>query len=216
MDYDLAQDSIKEGGTWLDVRLADEHAGYAFDNSINVPLSMVRERANSLDPEVKYIICCDTGRRSASAAFLLSQRGFDVCVLEGGMNKSIPAELLDATTDSRGEAVTDKTAAVEAEIPASDAQRTSPGTRNDAVKDLGKLARLQRERDEARKESQAAKNQLAELRQEISDLQTHMTGYIAKAIQLESTVQQQKKAREALTEHIDKLVDQLTSPAKRK
>jgi CRP-like cAMP-binding protein len=216
MDYDLAQALVKEGGTWLDVRLADEYAGYAFDNSTNVPLSMVRERANSLDPEIKYIICCDTGRRSASAAFLLSQRGFDVCVLEGGMNKSIPAELLGVTTDSRGEAVTDKIAAVDTEVHDSEVQRTSPGTRNDEVKDLGKLARLQRERDEARKESQATKNQLTELRQEISDLRTHMTGYIAKAIQLESTVQQQKKAREALTEHIDKLADQLTSPARRK
>ena len=43
-----------------------------------------------------------------------------------------------------------------------------------------------------------------------------MTSYIAKAIQLESVVQQQKKAREALTERIDRLCDQVTSPAKRK
>ena len=54
-------------------------------------------------PARKYIICCDTGRRSAAAAFLLSQRGLDVCVLEGGMNKSVPAELLSATTDSEPE-----------------------------------------------------------------------------------------------------------------
>ncbi|MEN8207283.1 MAG: SUMF1/EgtB/PvdO family nonheme iron enzyme, partial [Pseudomonadota bacterium] len=39
----------------------------------------------------KYIICCDTGRRSESAGFLLSHKGFDVYVLEGG----IPGRSID-------------------------------------------------------------------------------------------------------------------------
>ncbi|MDX2456957.1 MAG: cyclic nucleotide-binding domain-containing protein, partial [Gammaproteobacteria bacterium] len=105
IDYELATASVKEGGIWLDVRLADEHSRYSFENSINVPLFMIRDRAPGLDPGKKYIICCDTGRRSAAAAFLLSQRGLDVCVLEGGMNKSIPAELLGLTTETRAAAV---------------------------------------------------------------------------------------------------------------
>ena len=48
MNYDLAHESIREGSTWLDVRLADEYAGFSFENSINVPLSMIRERAQVL------------------------------------------------------------------------------------------------------------------------------------------------------------------------
>ena len=216
MDYDLAQESIKEGGTWLDVRLADEHAGYAFDDSINVPLSMIRERAASLDPEKKYIVCCDTGRRSASAAFLLSQRGLDVCVLEGGMNKSVPTKMLAVSTDSPEQAITAEIVSIDAETPTTGTHRNPAGGRNDAVKDLDKLARLQRERDAARKESQATKNQLVELRKDVSDLQTHMTGYMARSLQLESAVQQQKQARDSLCEHIDKLCEQLTSAIKQK
>jgi len=216
MNYDLAQESITEGCTWLDVRLTDEHAGYAFENSINVPLSMIRERAASLDPEKKYIICCDTGRRSASAAFLLSQRGLDVCVLEGGMNKSVPTEMLAVSTDSRELPASPKIVSIDAETPTSEIPGPRSGARNDTVKDLDKLARLQRERDKARKESQATKNQLVELREEISDLRKHMTGYMAKALQLESAVQQQKQARESLCEHIDTLCEQLTSATKRK
>lgn len=217
INYDLAHESIREGSVWLDVRLSDEYAGFSFDNSINVPLSMIRERAACLDHGKKYILCCDTGRRSTSAAFLLSQRGLDVCVLEGGMNKSVPTEMLGASTESNEQEASIKTVRIETENPASKPPehiRSTP--RNDAVRDLDKLARLQRERDSARKETQAAKNQLVELRQEIADLRTHMTGYIAKAIQLESAVQQEKKAREALTEHIDRLCDQVTSPTKRK
>jgi rhodanese-related sulfurtransferase len=31
---------------------------------------------------------CDTGRRSSAAAFILSERGFEVYVLEGGLTLS--------------------------------------------------------------------------------------------------------------------------------
>ncbi|MDH3830830.1 MAG: cyclic nucleotide-binding domain-containing protein [Gammaproteobacteria bacterium] len=217
INYDLAQESIREGSTWLDVRLADEYTGFSFDNSINVPLSMIRERAAGLDPEKKYIICCDTGRRSASAAFLLSQRGLDVCVLEGGMNKSVPTEMLGASTEEKEQPDSLKIVDIDTESPigkSPDRPHSIPC--NDTVRELDKLARLQQERDTARKETQAAKNQLVELRQEIADLQTYMTSYIAKSIQLESVVQEAKKAREALTEHIDRLCDQATSTTRRK
>ena len=43
-----------------------------------------------------------------------------------------------------------------------------------------------------------------------------MTGYMAKALQLESATQQQKQARDSLCEHIDKLCEQLTSAIKQK
>jgi rhodanese-related sulfurtransferase len=33
-------------------------------------------------------VCCDTGSRSSAGAFILSERGFDACVLKGGMNHS--------------------------------------------------------------------------------------------------------------------------------
>ena len=217
INYDLAQESIREGSTWLDVRLADEYTGFSFDNSINVPLSMIRERAAGLDPEKKYIICCDTGRRSASAAFLLSQRGLDVCVLEGGMNKSVPTEMLGASTEEKEQPDSLKIVDIDTESPTGKSpDRPHSIPCNDTVRELDKLARLQQERDTARKETQAAKNQLVELRQEIADLQTYMTSYIAKSIQLESVVQQEKKAREALTEHIDRLCDQATSTTRRK
>lgn len=216
MDYDLAQESIREGSAWLDVRLADEHSGFAFDNSINVPLSMIRERAAGLDPEKKYIVCCDTGRRSASAAFLLSQRGLDVCVLEGGMNKSVPTEMLDASTEDKQQSAPFKLVDVDAENPTSNATVSTLATPAvDTVKELDKLARLQRERDAARQETRQARNQLVELRKEIADLRTHMTGYIARAMQLETAVQQQNKARDALSEHIDRLCEHTASPAKR-
>jgi rhodanese-related sulfurtransferase len=34
------------------------------------------------------VVCCDTGRRSSAAAYILSERGFDAYVLKGGLAAS--------------------------------------------------------------------------------------------------------------------------------
>jgi CRP-like cAMP-binding protein len=203
VDYEQATAAVREGGIWLDVRLADEHSTHALDNSINAPLFMIRDRAPGLDPEKKYIIYCDTGRRSAAAAFLLSQRGLDVCVLEGGMNNSIPADLPGMTTATRDTVIIDPDAETTA---ASETRRTS----EDKSSPSGYMARLkslQKERDEARKENEAIRSQLAELRQEISALQTRMVGYMSKSMQLETAFQDEKQARDALSDLINRLAD---------
>ena len=177
---------------------------------------MVRERANSLDPDKKYILCCDTGRRSAAAAFLLSQRGLDVCVLEGGMNKSIPADLLGIATDT-------PPAAAPAEVINLDRKMTGASksqklAAKNSVSDLntGRSSILQRERDKARKESLHAQNQLAALRQDFAALQTYMVSYIARSAQLETAIRDEKQARIVLTELIDRLADQAVSPKNKK
>ena len=90
--YELARSFVADGGVWLDVRLADEHANFAFRNSSNVPLASIRDKASALDTAKKYVVYCDTGRRSTAAAFLLSQRGLDVCVLDGGLNTGAPID----------------------------------------------------------------------------------------------------------------------------
>jgi CRP-like cAMP-binding protein len=113
IDYEIATAMTIEGDTWLDVRLSEEYAVHALKNSINIPLQGLRDRAGKLDTEKKYIICCDTGRRSAAAAFLLSQRGFEVYVLDGGLNKAILTASPDNTSGSFTSATGD-TAEVEA------------------------------------------------------------------------------------------------------
>jgi len=213
IDFELASASVNDGGVWLDVRLPDEYSVYSFENSINVPLSIIRDRAPGLDPGKKYIICCDTGRRSASAAFLLSQRGLDVCVLEGGMNKSVPADLLGMTADTPAATMTAEIINLDQDGTADSGSRV-PDTDNDSMSgDKGRLELLQQERDEARKECRAAQNQLTELQQHMSVLQTHLISYMAKTMQVETAVQDEKQTREALSELIDKLAEQVTAPA---
>lgn len=73
------------GAVLLDVRMEDEYKQGSIKGSINLPLYLLRLRAKALDPTRPYILFCQTGRRSSTAAFLLAQRGFDAHVLGGGL-----------------------------------------------------------------------------------------------------------------------------------
>ncbi len=76
----------KEGAVFLDVRLESEHTENGIPGSINIPLFMLRMKADSLPAGKKYILYCDTGRRSSAGAYLLSERGHQVLALKGGLN----------------------------------------------------------------------------------------------------------------------------------
>ena len=54
--------------------------------AVNIPLYFIRLKLNTLDQRRKYVVCCDTGRRSSAGAYILSERGFQAYVLRGGIN----------------------------------------------------------------------------------------------------------------------------------
>jgi len=87
VDAAQAQKIVQEGGLWLDVRLPSEYDNQHMDNAINIPLYFMRLKINTLDHDQKYVVCCDTGRRSSAGAYILSERGFQAYVLRGGINK---------------------------------------------------------------------------------------------------------------------------------
>jgi len=83
-----AEKVIQEGGQWLDVRLPSEFEAYHNPGAINVPLYFIRLKLKTLDSSIKYVVCCDTGRRSSAGAFILNERGFQTYVLKGGLNRT--------------------------------------------------------------------------------------------------------------------------------
>ncbi len=76
---------VAEGAVWVDVRLSSEHKNNGLKGSINLPLFMLRLKADKLDAAKTYILYCDTGRRSSAAAFLLGERGLTTYCLQGGL-----------------------------------------------------------------------------------------------------------------------------------
>jgi CRP-like cAMP-binding protein len=80
-----AEELIRSGAQWLDVRLPSEYENQHLDGALNIPLYFMRLKINTLDPEKRYVLCCDTGRRSSAGAYILSERGFHAHVLRGGI-----------------------------------------------------------------------------------------------------------------------------------
>ena len=80
-----AAEKVRRGALWLDVRYPSEYQYDKLPGAINVPLAEVRNMFVVLDRAKEYVAYCQSGRRSAAAAFLFAQRGFKVWLLEGGL-----------------------------------------------------------------------------------------------------------------------------------
>ena len=86
VDLEQAEKIVQAGGKWLDVRLPSEFENQHQEGAINIPLYFIRLKINTLESDVKYVVCCDTGRRSSAGAYILSERGYQAFVLQGGIN----------------------------------------------------------------------------------------------------------------------------------
>ena len=85
VNYEQAKQMVSDGAVWLDVRLLSEHQNNKIPGSINIPLFLLRLNADKLSHDRKYIIYCDTGSRSASATYILNEKGYDAYLLESGI-----------------------------------------------------------------------------------------------------------------------------------
>jgi CRP-like cAMP-binding protein len=83
--FEDAAEKVRKGALWLDVRYPSEYQYDKLPGAINVPLAEVRNMFAVLDRSREYIAYCQSGRRSAAAAFLFASRGFRVWLLEGGL-----------------------------------------------------------------------------------------------------------------------------------
>ena len=93
IDYITAQAMESHGAIWIDTRQQEEHQHASIPDSLLIPLNSIREYMSILDTAETYILYCDTGQRSACAAYILNAYGYDAYVLENGL-LSVPEDLL--------------------------------------------------------------------------------------------------------------------------
>lgn len=91
VDMAAARAKVAAGGQWIDVRYPSEYQYDKLPGAINIPLAEIRNAARVLDKSREYVVYCQSGRRSAAAAFLMAQRGFRSFVLDGGLKGGEPA-----------------------------------------------------------------------------------------------------------------------------
>jgi CRP-like cAMP-binding protein len=80
-----AKGMLDGGRKLIDVRYLEEFAESRIPGSLSYPLKNLRMTLLGLDPTRKYIVVCADGKRSALAALLLNQRGFDAVALNDGL-----------------------------------------------------------------------------------------------------------------------------------
>ena len=85
INMEQAERKVLNGAQWIDVRYMSEYQYDKLPGAINIPLSEIRNAFGALDISKEYVVYCQSGRRSAAAAFLLAQRGYHVYMLEGGL-----------------------------------------------------------------------------------------------------------------------------------
>ena len=80
-----AAEIVKAGGKWLDVRFKNEYDRNTIEGCEHIPMNILRLKLDKLDRNVHYVLFCDTGGRSSTAAFLLTDGGFTASYLDGGL-----------------------------------------------------------------------------------------------------------------------------------
>jgi CRP-like cAMP-binding protein len=92
--YAEAREFSNSGAIWIDVRLPAEYQSRHIQHSVNIPLPLLRIKLGKLDAEARYLLYCDSGRRSSIAAYLLSQQGFDAFVLQDSLDVVPDSEIV--------------------------------------------------------------------------------------------------------------------------
>jgi rhodanese-related sulfurtransferase len=90
VNFEQAKEMVAKGAQLIDVRLPNEFEKWNIKGSINLPLYFLRNKIDTLESSKQYIVACDTGRRSSSAGYILSERGYDAYVLENGLQQAMP------------------------------------------------------------------------------------------------------------------------------
>jgi rhodanese-related sulfurtransferase len=79
--------------TVIDVRTPEEYASGHIAGAVNIPVeaSDFGDRIGELDHSGSYLLYCRSGRRSALAADLMAEAGFDDLVDAGGLESLVAA-----------------------------------------------------------------------------------------------------------------------------
>lgn len=83
-----AKEHVNKGSIIIDVRSQEQIKAQPIGGTVNIPLSMLRLKFDSLNTDREYLLICNDGTKSSAAAFLMIQNGFKCAVLEGGIAKT--------------------------------------------------------------------------------------------------------------------------------
>lgn len=180
VDLKMAQARADTGACWLDVRGSAEYESQHQPAALHCPLSeILAHRTAALQLGQHYIVYCDSGARSAVAAFLLALRGYTVSWL---------CNRLPTTESVAGETIHD-----------TDALRPDPlltvlrGELTSLLQQVDNAMRIKHEAEAARREAaQAAKARLEEERHHLDEQAQQVRNMLTQTQQLQQRLVREK------------------------
>jgi CRP-like cAMP-binding protein/rhodanese-related sulfurtransferase len=110
--FKQAKEKVEQGAIWLDVREPAAFDKGHLKGAINIPFSQLRFQIDKLDGARHYVVCCQDGRTSHAATYLLASKGIQATVLDKGLqmvpgtefSQALEADAAPAPADSIGKA----------------------------------------------------------------------------------------------------------------
>jgi CRP-like cAMP-binding protein len=170
------QNKIDNGCVVIDVRSEQQSNQKPLEASVNIPLSMLRVKFDSLNADREYLLVCDDGSQSAAAAFLMIQSGLKCSVLKKGLNSLKNNNV----TNSKAKPT----------IPAQEATASAKAKEQAAIakKQTEQIAAQQQQikaaREKAEQDIIKHKKELAESRARITKKNQHVSSADTKTAQL--------------------------------
>ncbi len=88
---------VQDGARLVDVRMPEEFAQRAIHGAANIPLYRLREEMPGLLRSGSHVLVyCNTGERSAAAAFILNSMGYQVNAMHGGLGAMLRQQTVEA------------------------------------------------------------------------------------------------------------------------
>ncbi|MCU7924295.1 MAG: cyclic nucleotide-binding domain-containing protein [Candidatus Thiodiazotropha sp. (ex Dulcina madagascariensis)] len=143
LSYDDAIEMIEKGALWLDVRAPEAYEEGHLPGAINLPFFSLRFQASSLTLDRAYVVYGEEVGQSATAAYLLTERGAEVFVMD--VNWAQIAELIGINEQSDEAQVNN---VIDFNRESDDASPSAV----DSPEEKRKLNRLKKELDEARRQ----------------------------------------------------------------
>jgi len=89
IDWDFPEDILedkRERNVFIDTRITPEYKKEHIKGAINIPIEVMREQYEDLDPADEYLTYCTSDSRGLTAAFLMKSMGFKVKAIRGGLS----------------------------------------------------------------------------------------------------------------------------------
>ena len=171
------QNKIDNGCVVIDVRSEQQSNQEPLEGSVNIPLSMLRVKFDSLNADREYLLVCNDGSQSAAAAFLMIQSGLKCSVLKNGLNSLKNSTKMSAKTKPATIPAQETTASAKAKEQASIAKKQTEQI-------AAQQQQIKAAREKAEQDIIKHKKELAESRARITKKKQHVSSADTKTAQL--------------------------------